>query len=49
MGGFSAEMLKDYVDVFVFAVLGVASFLAVWFVIERVIFILKSIWKLTMI
>ncbi len=41
MGGFSAEMLKGYVDVFVFAVLGVASFLAVWFVIERIIFYSK--------
>lgn len=41
MGGFSMGMLKDYVDVFVFAVLGVASFLAVWFVIERVIFYSK--------
>lgn len=43
MGGFSMEMLKGYVDIFVFAVLGVVGFLAVWFVIERVIFILKSI------
>ncbi|EST39934.1 TonB-system energizer ExbB [Helicobacter pylori] len=41
MGGFSMAMLKDYVDVFVFAVLGVASFLALWFVIERVIFYSK--------
>ncbi len=38
--GFSIE-LKDYVDIFVFAVLGVASFLALWFVIERVIFYSK--------
>ncbi|RVZ17604.1 TonB-system energizer ExbB [Helicobacter pylori] len=41
MGGFSVGMLKDYVDIFVFAVLGVASFLALWFVIERVIFYSK--------
>ncbi len=41
MGGFSMAMLKDYVDVFIFAVLGVASFLALWFVIERVIFYSK--------
>ncbi|MDU9800245.1 MotA/TolQ/ExbB proton channel family protein, partial [Helicobacter pylori] len=34
-------MLKDYVDVFIFAVLGVASFLALWFVIERIIFYSK--------
>lgn len=41
MGGFSVGMLKDYVDIFVFAVLGVASFLALWFAIERVIFYSK--------
>lgn len=41
MGGFLMGMLKDYVDVFVFVVFGVVSFLVVWFVIERVIFYFK--------
>ncbi len=38
--GFSIE-LKEYVDIFVFATLGIASFLALWFVIERIIFYSK--------
>ncbi|WP_104748205.1 TonB-system energizer ExbB [Helicobacter cetorum] len=39
--GFSVQLLKDYVDLFVFVALGIASFLAVWFVIERIIFYSK--------
>lgn len=41
MGGFLVGMLKDYVDIFVFVVFGVVSFLVLWFVIERVIFYFK--------
>ncbi len=39
--GFSIELLKEYVDIFVFTALGIASFLALWFVIERIIFYSK--------
>lgn len=32
------EYLKEHVDYFIFAVLGIMSFLAVWFTCERIIF-----------
>ncbi len=38
----SLEFLKDYIDYIIFSILGIMSFVACWFVIERILFLLKG-------
>lgn len=39
--GFSVKLMGEYVDIGVFSALGIMSFIAVWFTIERIIFYAK--------
>ncbi|WP_104629120.1 TonB-system energizer ExbB [Helicobacter bizzozeronii] len=39
--GFSVKLVGEYVDIGIFSALGVMSFIALWFTIERIIFYAK--------